>query len=278
MFSYLRKNRFHVAVIGFLCIFTLSVLVYSAAEKRDEAALHNNDFSPGPYDHFMIDKLDITERKGDMTTVSLSADKIIHRKRASRFFVYQNLKEIFISGARIDIVMNNNDSANDNIAIPLNNIGDILKSLGKSQTPVEEYLRGTTDINLDLLTRILFRDIAVNVHLFDGGRISISADSARINFDSENIILEDHVHVADSANNKLLSSMAVWSKEFNGVYLPEGYRLQNEYRKEKAFFAVDGRGEFSKVNDLPDIKYADFIEEGEKVLYDKLPAYVRLMP
>jgi len=79
----------------------------------------------------------------------------------------------------------------------------------------------------------------------------------------------------------MLASEAVWSRKFNGFYLPEGYILHNKQHKGKAFFAIDTKGKFSKVFKPPDIEYVDFIEEREKIFYaylsENMPRYMRLM-
>jgi hypothetical protein len=73
----------------------------------------------------------------------------------------------------------------------------------------------------------------------------------------------------------------VWSKKFNGIYLPGGYILNNKQHNGKAFYAIDTKGNFLKVLKIPDIEYVDFIEEREKVLYaylsKNMPPYLRLM-
>ena len=66
------------------------------------------------------------------------------------------------------------------------------------------------------------------------------------------------------------TSKAIWSKKFNGFYLPDGYRINNDHRKEKAFFVLTGGGRFSNVPLIPKIEYADRIEEREKAIYAPL--------
>ena len=188
-----------------------------------------------------------------------------------------------MSGARLDIYPYNIRSINNhkNITIPVNDIGSSFTSLGKPSTPIEEYLAGNADIDLDLLTRLLLENLSINIHLPDNKKIVLAAKIGRINVDLENIVLEGPVKVIASDGKELYASEAVWSKKFNGIYLPGGYTLQNEQHRGKAFFAMNQKGELSRVFRIPEIKYADLIEEKEKVLYanlsKKMPAYARFM-
>lgn len=170
---------------------------------------------------------------------------------------------------------------NKNTLLPLDDIGSSFASLGKPPTPIEEYLAGNADIDLDLLSRILFENLSLNIFLSPDKKISISAKFARVNTDLENIVLEGPITIVDSDRGEMLASEAVWSRKFNGIYLPDGYVLNNKQFKGKAFYTIDTKGKFSKALKLPDIEYKDFIEEREKVLYAYLskntPPYLRLM-
>lgn len=123
--------------------------------------------------------------------------------------------------------------------------------------------------------------MSINIHLPDNRKVVLAAKIARINVDLENIVLEGPVKVIASDGKELYASEAVWSKKFNGIYLPGGYTLQNEQHRGKAFFAMNQKGELLRVFRIPEIKYADLIEEKEKILYanlsKKMPAYARFM-
>lgn len=45
------------------------------------------------YDKLRLDKISVVKRENARVIFNISADKIIHRKRISKLFVYQNLKE-----------------------------------------------------------------------------------------------------------------------------------------------------------------------------------------
>ena len=271
-----------------MLLFIIAIFVYSPVHNKESPGsnlqpdIDIRDKPEGHYDNFRVDKISIMKRQDNRILFSLSADKVIHRKRISKLFVYQNLKEIYMSGIKIDFYPYNNISIrHKNIAIPVDDIGSIFTSLGKPSTSIEEYLAGNADIDLDLLSRLLLEDLSINIHLPDNKNIVLTAKSTRINIDLENIVLEGHVKVITSDGKELLASQAVWSRKFNGIYLPDGHTLQNEQRKGKAFFAITTKGKFSRVWKCPNIEYVDLLEEREKDLYahlsKKMPAYARFM-
>ena len=284
-----HKNRWlKITFIAFLLLITIAFFLYSSSHNEiPQRNISQPDITllsnPGEnFDNFTVEKISIAKREGNRLFFSFSAYKVIHRKRISKFFVYQNLKEILLSGVQIDFYPYNMASLkNKNILIPLDDIISSCASLGRPSTPIEEYLAGKADIDLDLLSRVVFENLSLNIFLSSDKQFSISAKLARVNVDFENIVLEGPIKIVDSKGKELHASEAVWSRKFNGIYLPEGYILNNKQHKRKAFYAIDTKGNFSKILKTPDIEYVDFIEEREKVLYAHLsknmPPYLRLM-
>jgi hypothetical protein len=263
----------------FLCSLKHDEITQGNPSLPDIASLSHPE---GYYDNFKVEKISIVKRKDNRLFFSFSADKVLHRKRISKFFVYQNLKEIFLSGVQIDFYRYNmSPLKNKNSLIPLDDIGSSFTTLGKPSTPMEDYLAGNADIDLDLLSRILLENLSLNVFLSPDKKFSITAKEARINTDLENLVLEGPVMVMDSCGKEVLTSKAVWSEKFNRLYLPDGYTLKSEEHKGSAFFAINSQGELSRVWKCPNIEYVDFIEEREKVLYSYLsknmPPYLRLI-
>lgn len=286
------KRWFKASLIAFLVLLTGAIFLYSSILSRDFRAGNPKPdvtFNANPreyYDNFWANDISIVKRQDNSILFSLSVNKIVHRKRISKLFVYQNLKEIYMSGVKIDTYPDDNalkapESKDKNITLPVDDIGSSFTSLGKPSTPIEEYLAGNADINLDLLSRLLLEDLSINIHLANNKKIFLAAKSARINIDLENIVLEGAVKVVASDGKELYASEAVWSKKFNGIYLPNGYTLQNEQRKRKAFFVLNTKGEFLKVWKCPNIEYIDPLEERERVFYanlsKKMPTYLRFI-
>ncbi len=278
----LLENRWsNFIFIAFLLLLTLAIFVYYPNKKTKSYDINSENNLEEQADDFRVDNISIVRYEDNRKLFSLSADKVIHRKRISKLFVYQNLKEIYMSGVKIDIYSGNSASNKKHIAIPVDDIGRSFTSLGKPSTSMEEYLSGNLDIDLDLLTRTLIEDLSINVYISQNKKISFIAKGARINVDFENLILEGPVKIIASDGKELTSSLAVWSGKFNGIYLPEGYMMGDFYLKRKAFFTLTRKGEFSKISVIPKIRYNDVIEEKEKIFYarlfGKMPAYMRVM-
>jgi hypothetical protein len=182
------SNKYLKIFIALLLLLIVAVFAnYPIHNKKSPGSnlqpnISLKDKPEGHYDNFKVNKISIVKKEDNRILFSLSADMIIHRKRISKLFVYQNLKEICMSGAMIDIYPYNMRSVNKhkNIAIPIDDIGSSFTSLGKPSTPIEEYLAGNADIDLDLLTRLLLEDLSINIHLPDNKKIVLAARSARI--------------------------------------------------------------------------------------------------
>src|SRR4030067_1766313 len=104
-----------------------------------------NPYNPEEFfDNFKIETISIERRENNRVLFTLSADKVIHRKRISRIFVYQNLKEIFMAGGKIDFYpyYKNQIKQYENIAITVADIVNSFTSLGKPPTSREDYLSG----------------------------------------------------------------------------------------------------------------------------------------
>ncbi len=241
--------------------------------KTGKETLLSNAF----YDSFLVESINITKKEHNKLLFTFSADEIIHRKRRAKLFVYQNLKELYLSKVRIEIYPPDPDK---NMML-FDNISTSIASIGKPGTSAAEYLTGSSDPELDLLTSLLFKDIAINIRLPQDKSVFFSASQAKINADFANIVLHGEVKVKASDKAVLQSTLAIWSKEHNGIYLPDGYVFKSAYYKKKAFMRISQKGELLRQTKIPSIEYTDPIEEKEKILYTKisknLPLHIRLM-
>lgn len=283
---YFKKIQFKTFFVAFpfLMVITIFTFHHIYIEKHGDINTNFNiNKTEEDYEKFRLDKISIIKRENDRVFFYIFADKVIHRKRISRLFVYQNLKEIYMSGVKIDFYLYDNTPKNyhKGITIPLAGIDSCFKSFGNPATPMEYYSSGNADINSDLLTRILFDGLSINIYLPNRKKISIEGKSARLSINFEDIVFEECAKIVSSDGKELYASQAVWSKKFNGIYLPDGYKLQKNYTKKEAFFTIDREGRFLKASQIPKIDYADPIEDKEKVFYDSLskrmPPYVKFM-
>jgi len=279
------KQSRTILLISFLVIlFCCSVFISLNNRKTADENILSEDSMGNPaekmYDNFRAENVSLIRKKDNKLFFVLTAEEIIHRKRFSRLFLYQNLKEVYISGAKIDIYFNALSSAGNNLL--MDEIHDILRSLGKESTSIDEYFSGKVpDSDLDLLSRIFFENLSLNIYYPDSKKISFSALYASVTPDLNNLVFSGTVQFTDSMRRKFVSSKVVWSKKHNGIYFPEGYTLHNSQHRNKSFYAVSKEGDFSRLWDIPAIDYADYLEVAESRLYaklmKKLPPYAKLM-
>jgi len=273
-----------IVLLVFIIIIFFSLNPEKPANNNSKADLALNLKPEGNYDQFYVDNLTIVKREGSNVFYSLTADKVFKRKRITKFFVYQNLKEICISGSRIDIYPYNKKSLtkSSNVLIPVDEIGRSITSMGKPSTPVEDYLAGNADIDLDLLSRLLFEKLILTVHISPQKKISISAARAKVNSDLQNIVFEGGIKVVGSDGTVINTDEAVWSRQYEGMYIPGSYNSGGiMHSRGKSFFSINSEGELVEVPSVPVIAYRDPLEEREKDFYatisKKMPGYARFM-
>jgi len=280
------KQSISVLLILFIVVSSSALLFLFLDSKKasDDDIIAENDgqnFTEKNYDNFRAEHVSIIRKKNNKPHFVLTADEIIHRKRFSKLFLYQNLKEIYISGAKIDIYLNNMASSGNNL-LPVDEMNDIFRSLGKQPTSLNDYYAGkVADSDLDLLSRIFFENLSLNIYYSDRKKISLSSLYAAITPDLNNLVFSGTVQFTDSIQRKFISSKVVWSKKHNGIYFPEGYTLHNSQQRNKSFYTVNKDGDFTRLWDIPAIDYADYVEVAESRLYaklmKKLPPYAKMM-
>jgi hypothetical protein len=278
------KQSISVLLILFMVVSSSAFLLFLNNKKagNDEILAEDRENSTEKdYDNFRAEHVSVIRKKHNKPHFVLTADEIIHRKRFSKLFLYQNLKEIYISGAKIDIYLNNRASSGNNL-LPVDEMNDIFRSLGKQPTSLNDYYAGkVADSDLDLLSRIYFENLSLNIYYTDRKKISFSALYAAVTPDLNNLVFSGTVQFTDSMRRKFISSKVVWSKKHNGIYFPEGYTLHNSQLRNESFYALNKDGDFTRLWNIPAIEYADYLEVAESRLYaklmKKLPPYAKMM-
>lgn len=264
----------------YLLLPLLALFVYMLLPKNEEVRKKPASASPQArqkFNNFILGDLSIVEKEGDNIIFTIAAGQVVHRKRTSELFVFQNLKELYMSGVRIDIYSRpaGQASGGGGLYIPLKEMGQGFMSLGKPATAPEDYLEGRARADLDLLTRLLIEDLEIDIHL-PGKPVSIRAQKARLNTDFRNLVLDGPVRLRTAGGLSLSASGAVWSQEFNGIYFPNGYIMGGEFCWQKAFFTIDSGGVLRKSDRVPGLEYGDLIDQREEELLDqvkkKIPA------
>ena len=280
------KQSISALLILFIIVSLSAFLFLFLNNKKasdDDILAENNaeNFTEKNYDNFRVEHVSVIRKKDNKPHFILTADEVIHRKRFSKLFSYQNLKEIYISGAKIDIYLNN-ISSSGNSSLLFDEMNEIFASLGKQSTSLDDYSAGkVADSDLDLLSRIFFENFSLNIYYPAGKKLSFSALYASVNPDLNNLVFSGTVQFTDSMQRKFISSKVVWSKKHNGIYFPEGYTLLNSQQRNESFYAVNKDGDFTRLWNIPAIDYADYLEVAESRLYaklmKKLPPYAKMM-
>jgi hypothetical protein len=288
MRSKLLKSTLIVFLLVMFCCAVFIFFPHLKNEQTEDTRVGSfpsfGDISGMDYDGFEAENISVVKKRDQKTFLSLTADRITHRKRSSRFFYYQNLKEIYLSGVTIDVYLDAESGYNtlrDGL-IPLDDMNSILTSFGKPPTSPDEFTAGKiADSELDLLSRIIFKNISITIHHSKNKKFSISARKASVHFDLNNIVFEDSVRITGPFDRTLCSSKAVWSKRFKGLYFPKGYVLQAKNYKKKAFYSLNDSGDLLPVADIPKIDYIDHLGEAEAAIYTKIvkkiPPPVKMM-
>jgi hypothetical protein len=280
------KQSRSVFLILFLSLLSCAFVFLFLNNKKagNDDILTENDvqtYTEKDYDNFRIEHISVVRKKDNKPHFILTADEVVHRKRASKLFLYQNLKEIYVSGAKIDIYLNN-ISSSGNSSLPFDEMNDIFASLGKRPTSLDDYSAGkVADSDLDLLSRIFFENFSLNIYYPGRKKISFSALYAAVTPDLNNLVFSGTVQFTDSMRRKFVSSKVVWSKKQNGIYFPEGYTLHKSQQRNESFYAVNKDGDFTRLWNIPAIDYADCLEVAESRLYaklmKKLPPYAKMI-
>ena len=226
----------------------------------------------------VLESVDLKQFNENKFLFSISAGKIVYRKRAYKIFMYKNLKELFIQGLSIELHQAEEDggkSKNPSIGMM-----GVLSEIGNSQTSYQEFSRGSGDRDSDLLTRILIDSCSINILGNNRSKVTVNAGKAKI-VDFKNIILEENVRIRNTNGQDINAGRAVWSVENNGFLFPEGYRSAGFSQKNKSFLKIGKGGDFYPEDTIPSIKYADTFEENEKRLFDAVtknaPGYLKQM-
>jgi hypothetical protein len=207
---------------------------------------------------------------------SLHADAVRIGKRTSLggLLVYHDLRDLFVSGAALRL----RPAAPDPEAAPPP--FDLLGALSQQLGPILGAARprgaaggGREGLGL---SRVRFDGLSVVAELGDGRILSIAARRARIDPRFETLALRESVTITDAEGVERRAAEAVWSREFAGIYFPEGYWIRDRRREGEAFFGVSDDGRLARRRPIPRVAYRDEIEEmeariGAAVLGDALP-------
>lgn len=231
---------------------------------------------------YFAENVSINKKIGNKTSISIHAGSITYRKRTSELFDYQNLKEIYIENAEIDIYNNSpGNKSNRDLAL-INRLFDSMDTFCSYQSLIKNNRKNhKADIETELLSRILFDNINFKIHYPAQKSIFFHASNAEINYNVDNIVLNGNVIIKDNKNNEYYAKTAVFSEKYNGFYFPQGFVHKQYKTNNKNFYALNNSGEIIHVKYIPEIIYVDMLSKSEKELFlkfvRKLPPQLRIL-
>lgn len=221
------------------------------------------------YDSFLLKGVSLIESQDGRSTVNIWADKIVDRKRttAHGLITYENLKELHVLGAKIEVSLGHGDSILSRLRQSLTMLGALIHP-----SPLEDLDVNLVDTDASILTRIRFTDLLITVHLPDQRTLSIEANTARLNLIPSAFVFRQPLTVLLDNGRKLEASRAVWSEEHGGIFFPEGYAMNGVPGPRQGVLTISTRGFFltRASTPLPSFKIQDLIEARENALLGPL--------
>ncbi len=189
-----------------------------------------------------------------------AADRLHLAKRRSvgGLFVYDNLLDATLMGASARLRLQPPDPE-----APL----DVLAGLSDLIDLVIEDRGSLSSARLergrDILSRLRFHGLSVEVELAAGGAVEIVGGKAEADPELETLAFQGPVTLRDIAGRELRAAEAIWSQAHAGFRVPSGHRFEGEARSGPAFFVLEADGSLRRREPPPDVAYRDEIAEME---------------
>lgn len=253
-------QKLSLGVIFFMTATLLFLIVHGETSMAVHAPAPT---LPADYENFHAEKIVLSKYVGSDTVFTFSVKEMYQRKRVSKLFVYENLKELFFR----DVVLEVFTGFEGKPAIPLDDLGGSLKALESSLLPAKDALaENMTDVEMSLVSRVVMDSISLKIHLDNDSHVEITADEAVINSLFDMLIMSGNVRMY-SKSRVVSATKAIWTSKHNGLFFPEGYSMNGVKQKEKAFFILHGQS-FDEAIEVPAIDYSDVLDRKETDFYN----------
>jgi len=268
---------------GLVPALSVAFLIYPSVHSSKEENAAHPPAAERSYDKFRAGNIKLLEYDQDVLMTKVSAGEIIHRKRRSRMFEYQNLKELYFNHTVFDIYLHKSFHSENNYLIPFDLLERCVHPVpgAGAVKPIESYLKETSDSDLDILSRIQFDRLTLNVHYPTGDSLEVTAEKASISGDFQSFVLVGDVRILFPHGEVLRAPQAVFSRGMDGILFPSGHFRQEKYDRDKTFYRLIADGRLVRLPQAPNIQYRDPLEAKEEELYGrilkKLPPYQRIM-
>lgn len=250
-----RYQKISICAIAALASLLLAAYLGKRASRAPQAP------KDAHYERFHAEGVALTKYAGEDLAYSLGIREIYQRKRVSKLFTYENLKELYLKGVSLDIRYARGGG------IPLDEIGKSFSAIESNLTPAREAAEsGSLDVDMSLISRVVMESLEIRLRAGKGPGVSLTAKEGAINSLFDQLVLYDDV-VLTAGGRVLRAKKAVWSAKDNGLYYPEGYADGGVTYAGRAFFRLSDDGTLVKAENPPEVDYADLLEKKEAGMY-----------
>lgn len=220
--------------------------------------------------------------EGNHKLFSIQADKIIHRSYTRHFFTFHNLKEIYASNLKLESYPKRQCSSQEVYSF----LDSVMETMGKeliSLVSVPRDIDELSDINSEILIRMVIENLAAVMRLQSGAKVILSADRAIIYLGGHKVAFQGNFSLTSADGEYLNAPEAMWLRDWKGIYFPKGYQITAKRGNQEGgpnFLVIDEAGRLVASSRYPTIepKPTDFenIEKTIDALVSK--ALLRLFP
>jgi hypothetical protein len=266
-------NRQNLSIVLFAAFIALPVVFVIRAQREQLAAsavLEEQLRAEGPFDRFRFRAASLVSRDGNnQKRFSAKAGTIIHRNRTTRFFSYANLKELYISDLQMEFYPRTQaaEGRAGLLSSSFTEISDLSRSLvGVPSTFSEDALENLGP-TMELLTRVVIEQLVVTLNPQEGVQVIFSADRELINV--RGVTFQGSFSLTASDGTCLTAPQAIWLKNAEKIYVPDGYVLQTkgiDTTGTAAAFILESDGKLTKSSEQfpAGISSADWLDGMEE--------------
>lgn len=264
-----------LCIVGFLVLW-LTHLPSTTDEPSDTAASQaGNCINCQPF--FSLKKISLTHVDGSGVLLRLSADTVLGRPRRGRLVTFYNYDEIYLEHLTIEQPLNSKIVKLDSSGIAkLFQAFEDGDSDSQNHSTEETAIDIVTDPAKHSMSRMLVDEIKISLEPDRQQPIILTASHAKMGTDAAVIKFEQNVKLT-AAKCSLLASVAIWSNEYSGLFLPDTYRLNGHKHSLGGFFQVSQTGRCIRVKPTPVIAYVDSLDKLEDKFFEALPMPMRLL-
>jgi hypothetical protein len=223
-------NRQSLSIVLFAAFIALPIVLVVKVQRERLAVsvfLEEQLREEGSFDRFRFRAASLVSRDGNnQKRFSAKAGTIIHRNRTARFFSYANLKELYISDLQMEFYPRTQvvEGRAGLLSSSFAEISDLSRSLVGVPSTFSEDALENLDPKMDLLTRVVIEQLAVTMNPQEGVKVTFSADKALINL--RGVTFQGSFSLTASDGTCLTAPQALWLKNAEKIYVPDGYVLQ----------------------------------------------------